>query len=128
MREYAEGRSGVETLTYEAYEEVALARLDELVALARRRWPDLGRVAVLHRVGQLAVTETAVLVVVAAGHRTEAFEAGRWLIDSVKSTVPIWKHERWVDGSGWGTGAQPLVSVESLSGPSSTANGEGGEQ
>jgi molybdopterin synthase catalytic subunit len=128
VRAYAEGRSGVETLTYEAYEDVALARLDELVAAARRRWPDLGRIAVLHRVGTLAVTDAAVLVVVAAGHRTEAFEAARWLIDSVKATVPIWKHERWADGSGWGTGAQPLVSVESLGGPSPAASREGGEQ
>ncbi len=110
VRDHAEGRAGVEALTYEAYESAAVARMDELAHEARRRWPGVGRLAVLHRVGELAVGDVAVLVVVAAPHRDEAFEVGRWLIDAVKASVPIWKRERWAGGDDWGTGAQPLVA------------------
>lgn len=111
VRDHAEGRDGVETLTYEAYEDPALDRMAAVVAEARRRWPSLARVAVLHRLGALAVGDTAVTVVASAAHRQEAFAAGGFLIDTVKETVPIWKHERWRDGEGWGTGAQPVRSV-----------------
>ena len=114
VRDHAEGRDGVEALRYEAYDEGARVRLAELAAEARRRWPGLGRLAVLHRVGDLVPTDTAVLVVVASAHRDEAFVAGRWLIDAVKSTVPIWKYERWADGEGCGTGAQALVAPSAL--------------
>ena len=107
-RDHAEGRSGVEELVYEAYEEPALARMQAVVGAARARWPNLGRVAVLHRLGALAVGEIAVGVVVSSGHRREAFEAGAFVIDTVKETVPIWKHERWRGGEGWGTGAVPV--------------------
>lgn len=119
VRDHAEGRLGVEVLAYEAYESVALARMNELVVEARRRWPVLGRVALLHRVGTLALTDVAVLVVVAAPHRGEAFEAARWLIDALKATVPIWKRERWADGDDWGLGAQPLVDPSEV--PSAAA-------
>jgi molybdopterin synthase catalytic subunit len=111
VRDHADGRQGVEELTYEAYEQPALDRMAAVVAEARRRWPTLGRVAVLHRLGSLAVGDTAVTVVASAGHRQEAFAAGGFLIDTVKETVPIWKHERWRDGEGWGTGAQPVRSL-----------------
>jgi len=107
-RDHADGRAGVEELVYEAYEAPALARMRAIVDAARRRWPALGRVAVLHRLGSLGVGDVAVLVVVSSGHRHEAFEAGAYVIDTVKETVPIWKHERWADGEGWGTGALPV--------------------
>lgn len=110
VRDHAEGRSGVSELTYEAYEEQVVPRLDAIVAEARARW-DLGRVALLHRVGRLVVTECSVVVVVSAGHRAEAFDAARFCIESLKSTVPIWKSETWEGGVDWGTNAQEVTRL-----------------
>jgi molybdopterin synthase catalytic subunit len=111
VRDHADGRAGVEELVYEAYGGPALARMQSVVDAARARWPSLGRVAVLHRLGPLVLGETAVVVVVSSGHRREAFAAGAYVIDTVKESVPIWKHERWDGGEGWGTGAQPVQDV-----------------
>lgn len=84
-------------LTYEAYAEMAGPVLEQIAAEARSRWP-IGRVAVHHRVGRLAIGETAVLVVVAAPHRHEAFEAAEYIMDRIKEIAPIWKREHWADG------------------------------
>jgi molybdopterin synthase catalytic subunit len=108
-RNHSAGRPGVEVLTYEAYEEVAVPRLhavaDELLA----RWSGVGRVALLHRTGEVPLGEEAVVVGVSAPHRAEAFEAARYGIDAVKASVPIWKRERWAGGESWGLEAQHLV-------------------
>jgi len=109
VREVAEGRTGVEWLEYEAYEEHATSRMSEIAAEIRARWPATGRVALLHRVGRLALAEVAVVVVVATPHRPEAFAAARFAIDAVKASVPIWKKESWDGGEDWGTGAASLV-------------------
>ena len=101
-RDHAPGRPGVTLLEYEAYVEQAEARLVTVAAEARRRFGGLGRVALLHRVGALEVTEVAVVVAVSAPHRGEAFEAARWCIDEVKATAPIWKREHWAGGVDWG--------------------------
>lgn len=111
VRDHADGRAGVEELTYEAYEEAVVARFADLAAEARKRWPELGRIVLLHRVGRLVVGESSVIAVVAAPHRPEAFAAGRYLIDALKASVPIWKQETWRDGTAWGTGAQDLRSA-----------------
>jgi molybdopterin synthase catalytic subunit len=111
VRDHAEGRAGVSELVYEAYERAALARLAALAAAARQRWSDLGRLVVWHRTGTLAVTDVAVVVAVSAPHRGEAFDAARWLIDTVKDTVPIWKLETWSAGQGWGTDARPVADL-----------------
>ena len=103
VRDHAEGRDGVEELAYEAYPAAAVARLRQIADEARRRWPVLGRLSVLHRVGSLHLREVAVVAAASAPHRAEAFEAAQFLIDTVKETVPIWKYERWADGEGWGT-------------------------
>jgi molybdopterin synthase catalytic subunit len=108
VRDHAEGRDGVSALEYEAYEVPATDRMAALAAEARERWPGLGRVALLHRVGRLELQEIAVAVVVSAPHRGEAFEAAKWCIDTLKATVPIWKKEEWAGGSGWGTDAQSV--------------------
>ena len=110
VRDHAEGRAGVSELTYEAYEEQVVPRLDAIVAEARARW-DLGRVALLHRTGRLVVTDCSVVVVVSAPHRAEAFDAARFCIESLKSTVPIWKSETWEGGSDWGTNAQEVTRL-----------------
>jgi molybdopterin synthase catalytic subunit len=111
VRDHAEGRPGVVGLEYEAYEEEVAPRLASVAAAARHSWPNVGRVALLHRTGSLAVADVSVVVVVSAPHRSEAFEAARFCIDSVKATVPIWKRERWEGGEDWSASAQPIVEV-----------------
>ncbi|HUZ09465.1 MAG TPA: molybdenum cofactor biosynthesis protein MoaE [Acidimicrobiales bacterium] len=102
VRDHSDGREGVTDLFYEAYEEQVGPRLAELADAARRRWPDIGRVVLLHRVGLLRVTDTAVVVAVSTPHRSEAFDAARYCIDTLKATVPIWKRESWQGGEAWG--------------------------
>jgi len=101
VRDHAEGRDGVTGMTYEAYEEPAADAMREIVAEMRRRWPDLGRVVCWHRVGDLALGEASVLIAVSAPHRSEAFDATRFAIDTLKRSVPIWKQEHWSGGSDW---------------------------
>lgn len=110
-RDHAEGRPEVHGLEYEAYEEQAVARLAAVAAEARRRWPVIGRVALLHRVGTVDIGAAAVVVAVSAPHRGDAFEAARFAIDELKRTVPIWKRESWAGGSSWGLEAQHLTDV-----------------
>lgn len=109
VRDHAEGRAGVEYLTYEAYEEQAVPKMAELTDELRRRWPSTGAVALLHRTGRIELGESTVVVVVSSPHRAEAFEAGRFAIDALKAGVPIWKHEVWDGGSDWGTGAHVVT-------------------
>jgi molybdopterin synthase catalytic subunit len=108
VRDHAEGRPGVSSLEYEAYEEQVVARLASLVAQAHRRWK-LGRIVCWHRVGVLGVGESAVVVAVSASHRAEAFEAARWCIDTIKATAPIWKRETWAGGQSWGRDAHAVA-------------------
>jgi molybdopterin synthase catalytic subunit len=93
-------------LDYEAYEEMAARQLQELAAQARSQF-GVRHVTIAHRLGRLAVGETSVLIVVASAHRAQAFEACRWLIDTLKQTVPIWKRETFVDGAVW-AGGEPF--------------------
>jgi molybdopterin synthase catalytic subunit len=111
VRDHSDGRTGVTGLTYEAYEAEALHRLRDVVAETRRRSPGVERLAVLHRTGDLALSETSVLVVASSPHRAEAFEAARFAIDTLKETVPIWKREHWSDGSDWAVCAHPVRDV-----------------
>ena len=108
VRDHADGREGVDHLTYEAYEEAVAERLAAIVNEARERWPTIGRIALLHRTGRVEVGESSVLVAVSTPHRAEAFDAARYAIDALKASVPIWKHETWRDGSAWGTRATPI--------------------
>jgi molybdopterin synthase catalytic subunit len=111
VRDHAEGRTGVVAVDYEAYEEQVLPRLADLAAAARARVPDVGRIVLWHRTGRVAVGEASVAVVVSAPHRGEAFEACRWLIDTLKATVPIWKLEHWAGGSDWSPSSHPIRPV-----------------
>jgi molybdopterin synthase catalytic subunit len=111
-RDHAEGRPGVSRLEYEAYAEQVDPKLAQIADAARSRWPTIGRIALLHRVGPLELMEAAVVVVVSAPHRGEAFEAARWCIDTLKATVPIWKKERWEGGEDWGLAATALTEVD----------------
>lgn len=116
-RDHSVGREEVTMLEYEAYEEQVVPRLDEIAAAARKRWPDLGRLVLLHRVGRVPLTEAAVVVAASAPHRAAAFEAARFGIDTLKSTVPIWKREDWSEGTSWGLEAQHIVDVDEGAAP-----------
>ena len=93
-----DGREVIE-LEYEAFDEMAEAVLEEIEAEAARRWA--ASVAVVHRTGTVAIGEAAVAIVAAAPHRAEAFEANRFVIEAIKERLPIWKRERFADGSEW---------------------------
>lgn len=105
VRDHAEGRPGVSSLEYEAYEQVAVRQMSAIVTELRGRWPAVGRVAIVHRSGVLQPSEVSVVVAVSAPHRPEAFEAARFAIDMTKARVPIWKRETWEGGSDWGLDA-----------------------
>jgi len=121
VRELTQGRRTV-ALDYDAYPEMAERKLAELEAEARRRWPIVACVLV-HRLGHLELAEASVAVAVSTPHRNDAFEAGRWLIDTLKEVVPIWKQENWDDGTtAWvhpGTEDAPTAAE----GPSTSSRG-----
>jgi molybdopterin synthase catalytic subunit len=96
VRELTKGRRTA-SLDYECYPEMAEKKLAELEAEARRRWP-IVECAIVHRLGHLELGEASVAVAVSTPHRQVAFEAGQWLIDTLKEVVPIWKKENWADG------------------------------
>ena len=93
----ADGRELV-ALDYEAYAEMAGPQLDDLAARARGRWPVV-RLALLHRTGRVGLGEASVLVAVSTPHRAAAFECCRWLIDTLKAELAVWKREVWADGA-----------------------------
>jgi molybdopterin synthase catalytic subunit len=90
-------------LDYEAYEEMALKQMDALAQEAREKF-GVRHVTIIHRLGRLDIGETSILIVVASAHRAQAFEACRWVIDTLKKTVPIWKKETFADGAVWAPG------------------------
>ena len=96
-REITAGRR-TESLDYECYPEMAEKKMAELEAEARRRWP-LVECVIVHRMGHLELGEASVAIAVSSPHRSAAFEAGKWLIDTLKEVVPIWKKENWADGT-----------------------------
>jgi MoaE-MoaD fusion protein len=102
VRDNSRGRRTL-FLDYEAYEEMAAKQMDELAREARGRF-DVRAVTMMHRLGRLEIGETSVLIVVASAHRAQGFEACRWLIDTLKKTVPIWKRETFADGAVWAPG------------------------
>lgn len=99
-------------LIYESYEEMAL---EQMRALAARAVADFAirDVAIVHRLGRIEVGESSVLIAVASAHRAAAFDACRWLIDTLKKTIPIWKKEFFEDGAVWADGEPfpPEISV-----------------
>jgi molybdopterin synthase catalytic subunit len=94
----AEGRELI-ALDYEAYADMAMKQLQHLAHAARQRWP-IVKLAIVHRRGRVALAEPSVVIAVSCPHRGEAFDACRWIIDTLKKDVAIWKKEIWSDGKG----------------------------
>ncbi|GCE46943.1 molybdopterin synthase catalytic subunit [Thermosporothrix hazakensis] len=99
VRNHARGKQ-VRYLEYEVYEEMAYPQIQQIIQEASKRW-GVDRIAVAHRFGRLEIGEASVIIVVASPHRAEAFEACRYIIDTLKTTVPIWKKEVATDGEAW---------------------------
>lgn len=99
VRRHSRGRE-VQHLKYEAYPEMAEAKLKEIGQEIKEKW-GLERVAIVQRIGKVDLGEASVAIAVAAPHRKEAFEAARYAIDRLKEIVPIWKKEVWEGGEEW---------------------------
>lgn len=125
VRDNTRGRKTLH-LEYEAYREMALEQMQALAAEAIAKF-GVRDVALVHRLGRLVVGETSVLVAVASAHRGAAFEACRWLIDTLKRTVPIWKREQFVDGAIWADG-EPFPDEIRVAGGASGSNTAAEEQ
>lgn len=104
VRDHSEGKTGVTHLEYEVFAELVEPKIAEIVADAGDRWPLLEAV-VEHRSGTVELGETSVAVAVACAHRSDAFEAARFIIDELKRRAPIWKKEFWPGGSAWSPGS-----------------------
>ena len=100
-------------LEYEAYEPMAVSVLAQLAAEARARW-GTGAIAIHHRVGRLEIGATAVLIVVAAPHRREAFAAAEQIMDRIKEVAPIWKKEVWADGASEWVGGEKERKAQTM--------------
>src|ERR1700726_3742328 len=102
VRNHTRGRQTL-FLDYESYEQMALEQMRSLSAEAITRF-SVRDIVLVHRLGRLEIGETSVLIAVASAHRGAAFEACRWIIDTLKKTIPIWKKEHFVDGAVWADG------------------------
>jgi MoaE-MoaD fusion protein len=106
----SDGEFATDYLEYEAYPEMAELVLAQIAAEAQTRWPDISALAIVHRIGRLAVGETAVVVAAAASHRQNTFAACQYAIDRVKQIAPIWKREVGADGAVWVEGPESSVA------------------
>ena len=108
VRDHSAGRPEVTGLEYEAYVEQVVPRLEDVALAGRSRWPDIGRLVLLHRIGRLVVGDVSVVVVASTPHRYQALDAARYCIDALKHSVPIWKRESWAGGSDWSLCSQSI--------------------
>lgn len=99
VRELTHGKKTL-YLIYEAYEAMAVKKLEQIGREIEERWPG-AKVAISHRVGRLDITDIAVVITVSTPHRADAYEANRYAIERIKEIVPIWKKEHWEDGEEW---------------------------
>ncbi|MBM4761600.1 molybdenum cofactor biosynthesis protein MoaE [Bacillus sp. B15-48] len=99
VRELTKGKKTL-YLVYEAYEPMAVKKLEQIGSEIKERWPG-AEVAITHRVGRLDITDIAVVIAVSTPHRADAYEANRYAIERIKEIVPIWKKEHWEDGQEW---------------------------
>ena len=110
VRTHSHGRATL-YLEYEAYEAMALAKMNEIAAQVHEKF-SIDRIAMIHRLGRLEIGETSVFIAVSSAHRAAAFDACRYAIDTLKKTVPIWKKEFFADGAVWADGELPVAPQE----------------
>ena len=99
VREMTHGKKTLH-LTYDAYIPMAEKKLAQIAEEIRNDTPE-ARVAITHRIGELAISDVAVVIAVSTPHRAEAFDRSRYAIERIKEIVPIWKKEHWEDGEKW---------------------------
>jgi molybdopterin synthase catalytic subunit len=99
VRELTNGKKTL-YLEYEAYESMALRKMEQIIREMKERWPVV-EAAMVHRIGRLEISDIAIAIAVSSPHRPEAYEANRFAIERVKEMVPIWKKEHWEDGEKW---------------------------
>ncbi len=110
VREMTKGRQTL-FLEYEAYEEMALAKMQEIIERCKQKWP-INKMAMWHRIGHLDISEISVLIGISTAHRTDAYAASRYAIDTLKQIVPIWKKEFYQDGEvQWGEPNEPWAPI-----------------
>ncbi len=110
VRDHSEGMQ-ISAMDYEAYSDMAVAKLKAIQDETKFKWP-VSRMVMVHRTGRLAVGEVSVAIAVACPHRKDAFEACRYAIDTIKKTVPIWKKEYTDGGESWVKGVIPTAETE----------------
>ena len=114
----------VSFLEYEAHERMALKQITKIIEQAQQKW-ELHKVEVIHRLGKLAVTDCSITIAVSTSHRNEAYEASRYIIDTIKHTVPIWKKEHFVNGaSNWSEGCEASSIIENSAEPPSAVTNQ----
>lgn len=106
VRDNTKGRK-VLTLDYDAYPPMAVKEMRRVGEEIRQRWPEVERIGIVHRFGEMKISESSVVIVVTSPHRKVAFEACHFAIDRVKQVVPIWKKEIFEDGEAWVEGQRP---------------------
>ncbi|MDX2044751.1 MAG: molybdenum cofactor biosynthesis protein MoaE [Acidobacteriota bacterium] len=110
VRDNTNGRR-VTTLDYDAYPPMAVKEMCRVGEEIRQRWPEVERIGIVHRFGEMKISESSVVIVVTSPHRKIAFEACHYAIDRVKQIVPIWKKEIFEDGEAWVEGQRPDYQV-----------------
>ena len=112
-------KKDVSFLEYEAHEKKALKQIKKIIKKAQEKW-ELHKVEVIHRLGKLAVTDCSIAILVSTSHRNSAYEASRYIIDTIKHSVPIWKKEHFVNGiSNWSEGCEASSVIENSAEPPS---------
>ena len=114
----------VSFLEYEAHERMALKQITKIIEQAQQKW-ETHKVEVIHRLGKLEVTDCSIAIAVSTSHRNEAYEASRYIIDTIKHSVPIWKKEYFINGfSNWSEGCEASSIIENSAKPPSSVRKE----
>ena len=114
----------VSFLEYEAHERMALKQITKIIEQAQQKW-EMHKVEVIHRLGKLKVTDCSIAISVSTSHRNDAYEASRYIIDTIKHSVPIWKKEHFVNGvSNWSEGCEASSIIENSPEPPSEVKKE----
>ena len=106
VRNQTKGRPVI-SLHYEAYPAMAVREMRRIGAEIREKWPQIAAIGMVHRFGELRISESSIVIVITSPHRRAAFEACQYAIDTLKKTVPIWKKEIFADGEEWVEGNLP---------------------